>query len=184
MTEPAAPESGNITSLATYIARNIKWNVSEIVTNFTPILGVLVLFSLLTVGGFYSTCLSCNINYVIILTTYIFIISIYLLQLSVSASNDEGGCSACVDMKLLSLYSMFPTLIFIITSTIPLWAGFEILWMRHDYVPRLPINLLARVFCVFLGMITYTIAVLTSRWFLYQRLCQKSSSRNIWTLYL
>lgn len=184
MTEESTPGSGDITSLATYIAKNIKWNISEILTTFTPILGVLILFSVLTILGFYSTCLSCNINQVILLTTYVFIMSIYLLQVSISGSNEEGGCDACVDMKLLSLYSMMPTLIFIITSTIPLWTGLETLWIKHEYMPRLPINLLGRVFCIFLGIVIYTISLLTSRWFLYQRICQKSIKRNIWTLYI
>lgn len=173
------PTDAKITTLAQFIAEGFSRNISDVLQSYAPIFGLLIIHAILIIGGFYSSCLSCSINQIIIMTAYAFVVSLFLLQTSL-----EKRCStASVKMSLLALLSVLPTLIFVVTYTIPLWSGLNRLFSNPQYGPTLPISVLANLVSVFLGMIIFRTTTFVSEWYLYKRLCEGDDSKNFWTFY-
>lgn len=169
-----------IDTLAKYIASGFSWSISDILQSYAPIFGFLVIYAVSTIGGFYSACLACNINQVVIMTAYAFVVSLFLLQTSL----ERRKCSPRVKMNFLALYSVLPTLIFVITYTIPLWSGLNTLWVKTQFGPILPVSVLAGLVSVFVGMVIYRTTTFVSEYYLYRRLCEGDKTKSLWTFYI
>lgn len=167
-------------TLAKYIAAGFKWSVSDILQSYAPIFGFLVIYAVLTIGGFYSTCIACSINQIVIMTAYAFILSLFLLQTSL-----ERRCpNINVKMNLLAAYSILPTIIYIVASTIPLWSGLNVLWTKTHFGPMLPVSVLAGLVSVFIGMVVYRTTTWVSEWYMYRRICRGEDNKGFWTFFI
>ncbi len=168
-----------IDSLAKFISSRGSWTITTILQDYAPILGFLVIFTFITIGSFYFQCLTCSINQIVLMITYCFVISLFLLDIDLKTRKCENP-----DLKLLALYSFMPTIIFIVTLTVPLWSGLGKLWERTVYSASLPVNVFAGLINVFVSMIIYRTTLYASGWFLYGRLCLGNTQKSLWTLYV
>ena len=144
-----------------------------------PVLGFLVIYTALTIGGFYFECLRCSINQVIINTSYCFVISLFNLQEAISKQ-----CGASVNMKLIALYAMMPTIIFTVVFTIPLWSGLSKLWERTVYAASLPANVFGGLITVFVSMLIYVVTINASALYLIYRVCESDNRKTFWTFFM
>lgn len=162
-----------------FVTDQLNWNIQYILSEFAPIMGFLLIFCVTIIGRFYSTCFNCNLINIVLLASYGFIVSHYLIQSTFLA--DE--CGRIVPVRLLTLFSILPTLIFVITATVPLWTGLEYYFGTY-YGAQLPVNIMTQLLSVFLAMFIFRTCIYVSGHFLKKRICIDDKFRNFWTLYL
>lgn len=167
----------DINTFSAFISQDFSWNLTNLVSNFGPVIGIVLLYVILVALGFYSTCIDCSVNKIVLLATYVYAISIYFLQ------KEATLCKQMVSMATLSLFSLMPLLIFVFSLTAPLWSGFGLLFKRQNFAPSFPLNLLGGLMSMFTGLIVYRVAISYSMFLLRQRICNGVIDRNIWTLW-
>ncbi len=175
----SAQASRDIDTFSQFLGQDFSWNIANLVKNFGPVLGVVILYLTLAALGFYSTCISCSVNKIVLLTTYAYSMSIYFLQKEVDA------CGHQTSITTLSIFTILPLLIFVFTLTAPLWASFGLLFEKHLFSPSLPLNVLVGLMSMFTAVVVYRVAISYSLFLLNKRICKSDASagKSFWTFW-